>query len=95
MVPPQYRYNESVWETSNPQLCVALLIVHLDYLYSGFLIERMLTQDGQMTKTCLLATSAKLLSGVLEFVQQQHCYPELRERFTWMVRSRPCILTAS
>ncbi|KAG2012372.1 hypothetical protein GB937_007202 [Aspergillus fischeri] len=82
-VPPQYRYNESVWETSNPQLCVALLIVHLDYLYSGFLIERMLTQDGQMTKTCLLATSAKLLSGVLEFVQQQHCYPELRERFTW------------
>ncbi|GAQ06507.1 hypothetical protein ALT_3828 [Aspergillus lentulus] len=84
MVPPQYRYNESVWETSNPQLCVALLIVHLDYLYSGFLIERMLTQDGQMTKTCLLATSAKLLSGVLEFVQQQHCYPELRERFTWM-----------
>ncbi|GIC85385.1 fungal specific transcription factor domain-containing protein [Aspergillus udagawae] len=83
-IPPHYRYNKSVWEKSNPQLCVALLIVHLDYLYSGFLIERMLTEDGQMTKTCLLATSAKLLSGVLEFVQQQHCYPELRERFTWM-----------
>jgi hypothetical protein len=47
MVPPQYRYNESVWETSNPLLCVALLIVHLDYLYSGFLIERIPTQDGQ------------------------------------------------
>ncbi|KAF7167894.1 hypothetical protein CNMCM5623_001041 [Aspergillus felis] len=83
-IPPHYRYNKSVWEKSNPQLCVALLIVHLDYLYSGFLIERMLTEDGQMTKACLLATSAKLLSGVLEFVQQQHCYPELRERFTWM-----------
>ncbi|RHZ64435.1 fungal specific transcription factor domain-containing protein [Aspergillus thermomutatus] len=83
-VPSQYRYRGSAWGTSNPRLCVARLIVHLDYLYSGFLIERMLTQDGQMTMPCLLATSAKLLSGVLEFVQQQHCYPELRERFTWM-----------
>ncbi|KAL4941800.1 hypothetical protein BDV06DRAFT_193768 [Aspergillus oleicola] len=83
-IPEQYRYHGGVWAGSSPHLCVALLVVHLVYLYSGFLLERMLLEDSQISISCLLDTSQKLLSGVLDFIQQQNSHPELRERYTWL-----------
>ncbi|KAL4792629.1 hypothetical protein BDV19DRAFT_380688 [Aspergillus venezuelensis] len=83
-IPEQYRYHGGVWAGSSPHLCVALLVVHLIYLYSGFLLERMLLEDSQISISALLGTSQKLLSGVLDFIQQQNSHPELRERYTWM-----------
>ncbi|KAL4966453.1 uncharacterized protein BDV14DRAFT_208029 [Aspergillus stella-maris] len=83
-IPKQYRYHGGVWADSSPHLCVALLVVHLIYLYSGFLLERMLLEDSQISSSALLDTSQKLLSGVLDFIQQQNSHPELRERYTWM-----------
>jgi hypothetical protein len=62
-IPSQYRYQTSSWTTWSPQLCVTLLVIYLQYLYSGFQIERMLLQDGQVPISCLLETSMKLLSA--------------------------------
>ncbi|KAL4954549.1 hypothetical protein BDW69DRAFT_183442 [Aspergillus filifer] len=83
-IPEQYRYHGEVWAGSSPHLCVALLVVHLIYLYSGFLLERMLLEDSQISISALLDTSQKLLSGALDFIQQQNSHPALRERYTWM-----------
>ncbi|KAL4926711.1 fungal specific transcription factor domain-containing protein [Aspergillus undulatus] len=83
-IPQQYRYHSSVWTESSPHLCVALLVIHLTYLYSGFLLERMLLECSQIPISCLLDTSANLLSSVLDFIQEQHRHPKLRERYTWM-----------
>ncbi|KAL3451349.1 hypothetical protein BJX65DRAFT_267802 [Aspergillus insuetus] len=83
-IPPQYRYQTSSWKMWSPQLCVTLLVIHLQYLYSGFQIERMLLQDGQVLIACLLETSMKLLSGVLDFIQQQHSRPKYYEGYAWL-----------
>ncbi|KAL3487230.1 hypothetical protein BJX62DRAFT_10066 [Aspergillus germanicus] len=83
-IPYQYRYQTSSWKTWSPQLCVTLLVIHLQYLYSGFQIERMLLQDGQVFIACLLETSMKLLSGVLDFIQQQHSRPKYYEGYAWL-----------
>ncbi|KAJ0415128.1 hypothetical protein BJY00DRAFT_327235 [Aspergillus carlsbadensis] len=83
-IPPQYRYQSSSWTTWSPQLCVTLLVIHLQYLYSGFQIERMLLQDGQVLISCMLETSMKLLSGVLDFIQQQHSRPKYYEGYAWL-----------
>jgi hypothetical protein len=88
-IPSQYRYQTSSWKTWSPQLCVTLLVIHLQYLYSGFQIERMLLQDGQVLIACLLETSMKLLSGVLDFIQQQHSRPRYYEGYAWLVSTRP------
>ncbi|CEN60887.1 hypothetical protein ASPCAL07559 [Aspergillus calidoustus] len=83
-IPSQYRYQTSSWTTWSPQLCVTLLVIYLQYLYSGFQIERMLLQDGQVPISCLLETSMKLLSGVLDFIQQQHSRPKHYEGYAWL-----------
>ncbi|KAL4875422.1 hypothetical protein BJY04DRAFT_232680 [Aspergillus karnatakaensis] len=83
-IPSQYRYQTSSWTAWSPQLCVTLLVIHLQYLYSGFQIERMLLQDGQVPIACLLETSMKLLSGVLDFIQQQHSRPKHYEGYAWL-----------
>ncbi|RDW84089.1 fungal specific transcription factor domain-containing protein [Aspergillus mulundensis] len=83
-IPPQYRYDKAMWAKSNPLPCLVFLVVHLGYLYSGFMIERMLLQDAQITITPLLETSTKLLSGALDFIHREHGHHELRERQTWL-----------
>ncbi|KAL4904126.1 hypothetical protein BDW74DRAFT_185788 [Aspergillus multicolor] len=83
-IPPQYRYDKAMWAKSSPLPCLIFLVVHLGYLYSGFMIERMLLQDAQITITPLLETSTKLLSGALDFIHREHCHHELRERQTWL-----------
>lgn len=84
-IPPQYQYSGDIWNKSSPWLCVALLVADLSYLYSGFLLDRMLLQSSQISPTRLLGKSAKLLSGALEFIQRQSCHPELGGRFPWLV----------
>ncbi|KAL3457428.1 hypothetical protein BJX64DRAFT_295882 [Aspergillus heterothallicus] len=83
-IPQQYRYHSSSWTIWGPQLCVKLLVVDLQYLYSRFQIERMLLQVGQLTIASLLQTSMKLLAGVLDFVQQQHSRPRAYEGYAWL-----------
>ncbi|OJJ52912.1 hypothetical protein ASPSYDRAFT_51583 [Aspergillus sydowii CBS 593.65] len=83
-IPPQYQYSASIWNKSSPWLCVALLVADLSYLYSGFLLDRMLLQASQISPTRLLDKSAELLSGALEFIQRQSCHPELGGRFPWL-----------
>ncbi|KAL2851156.1 hypothetical protein BJY01DRAFT_232975 [Aspergillus pseudoustus] len=83
-IPQQYRYHSSSWAIWGPQLCVKLLVVDLQYLYSRFQIERMLLQVGQVSITSLLETSMELLSGVLDFVQQQHSRPRAYEGYAWL-----------
>jgi hypothetical protein len=48
----------------------------------------MLLQDGQVLIACLLETSMKLLSGVLDFIQQQHSRPKYYEGYAWLVSTR-------
>ncbi|KAL4939130.1 hypothetical protein BDV06DRAFT_231249 [Aspergillus oleicola] len=83
-IPSQYRYDKAMWAKSNPLPCLAFLVVHLGYLYSGFMIERMLLQDSQITITPLLETSKRLLSGALDLINREHCHHELRGRQTWL-----------
>ncbi|KAL2811420.1 hypothetical protein BJX63DRAFT_276357 [Aspergillus granulosus] len=83
-IPQQYRYQSNSWAIWGTQLCMKLLVVDLQYLYSRFQIERMLLQDGQVPITCLLETSMKLLAGVLDFVQQQHSCPRAYEGYAWL-----------
>ncbi|KAL2865380.1 uncharacterized protein BJX67DRAFT_389390 [Aspergillus lucknowensis] len=83
-IPPQYHYQGSVWHKSSPRFCISLLVVHLAYLYGRFLIERMLLLDGQVPISCLLETSTKLLSDVLDLVEHQRRHAEIRGRFPWL-----------
>ena len=89
----QYRYKSNFWEYLSPRSCVVLLSAHLDHLHCGFQILRMLQQEGQDTLTTILDTSMRLLSGMLDLMKQQERFVELRERFTWIVRS--CMKTGS
>lgn len=84
-IPPQYRYSGDIWNNSSPWLCVARLVADLIYLYSGFLLDRMLLQSSQIPPTRLLDKSAELLSGTLEFIQRQSSHPELGGRYPWLV----------
>lgn len=84
-IPKAYRYDSNCWKRLDANSCMALLIIHLDYLYSGFQIQRILHREGQCALSALLDTSIKLLSPIIDFTRQHERTLELRERFTWIV----------
>ncbi|PWY77393.1 hypothetical protein BO70DRAFT_317419, partial [Aspergillus heteromorphus CBS 117.55] len=83
-IPPQYRYTPVCWTHQTPNACVALLIIHLDYLYTGFQLHRIYQTETEVVSNALLDTSMELVEGMLEFVTQQERCAELRERFIWI-----------
>ncbi|KAE8152650.1 hypothetical protein BDV25DRAFT_150805 [Aspergillus avenaceus] len=83
-VPPQYRYESDCWKYLNAGTCIAMLIIHLDYLYCGFQIQRILRQEGQNILAALLDTSMKLLSAMLDYIRQQWRIRELKQRYAWI-----------
>jgi len=85
---PTFYRSEAYWITERPSFnTLVQILVYLDYLYSDFLLKRVLMRRGHTTPIDLLAVAHRLLSTVLILVSERDRFLVSTNDFTWSVNT--------
>ena len=86
-LPETVRYDPDCWNSGQPyHECYVRLLIHLDYLYSHFLLQRVLMKHSQSDISVLLNTARELLSTVLTLASQRDRLWLYQSDIAWNVR---------
>jgi hypothetical protein len=85
-IPKQYHYSASCWELLSPSTCLAMVLIHFEYLYTVFQVERIRCRENLDDTKDLLDTSMRIISVVNDIMKQRdQAGSVLRSHFLWIV----------
>ncbi|KAE8371329.1 putative fungal-specific transcription factor [Aspergillus bertholletiae] len=83
-VPSELHYSKHSWEVLGPHLSIISLVIHLEYLYTVFQVERIRCSEGPNGMTDLLDSAMQIVSAVTDFAKQRDHKGSIREQYTWI-----------
>ncbi|RAQ57303.1 fungal specific transcription factor [Aspergillus flavus] len=83
-VPNEFHYSKHTWEVLGPHLSIVSLVIHLEYLYTVFQVERIRCSESLDAMTDLLDSAMQIVSVVTDFTRQRDQEGSIREQYTWI-----------
>ncbi|KAB8258839.1 hypothetical protein BDV32DRAFT_150929 [Aspergillus pseudonomiae] len=83
-VPKELHYSKRSWEVLGPHLSIISLVIHLEYLYTVFQVERIRCSESPDAMTDLLDSAMQIVSAVTDFAKQREQEDNIREQYTWI-----------
>ncbi|GAB1199732.1 hypothetical protein APSETT444_009089 [Aspergillus pseudonomiae] len=83
-VPKELHYSKRSWEVLGPHLSIISLVIHLEYLYTVFQVERIRCSESPDAMTDLLDSAMQIVSAVTDFAKQRDQEDNIREQYTWI-----------
>lgn len=84
-VPSELHYTKHSWEVLGPHLSVISLVIHLEYLYTVFQVERIRCSESLDAMTDLLDSAMQIVLAVTDFAKQRDQESSIRKQYTWIV----------
>ncbi|KAE8131229.1 hypothetical protein BDV38DRAFT_288897 [Aspergillus pseudotamarii] len=83
-VPSEFHYSKHSWEVLGPHLSIISLVIHLEYLYTVFQVERIRCSESPDAMTDLLDSAMQIVSAVTDFAKQRDQESSIRGQYTWI-----------
>ncbi|OGM40976.1 fungal specific transcription factor [Aspergillus bombycis] len=83
-VPNEFHYSKRSWEVLGPHLSIISLVIHLEYLYTVFQVERIRCGESADAMADLLDSAMQIVSAVTDFAKQRDQEGSIREQYTWI-----------
>ncbi|KNG82297.1 hypothetical protein ANOM_008700 [Aspergillus nomiae NRRL 13137] len=83
-VPKELHYSKRSWGVLGPHLSIISLVIHLEYLYTVFQVERIRCSESPDAMTDLLDSAMQIVSAVTDFTKQSDQEGSIREKYTWI-----------